>query len=353
MKPFIAACAALASSLTISLGAHAQSSSVTLGGTVDTFVGSMRNAGDPVRVKILGSGGMTTSYFGVFGVEDLGGGLTAVFNLNAFFRGDSGSIGRFDGDPFFARDANVGLKGGLGSVIVGRAKAPNFLPTVFVTPFGDSFTFSPVILHADINTAKWPYASTPSDTGWSNQVTYSTPNFGGLTANLQYQFGEQTSAGNTSKHNLGGNLIYFGGPWVLTAFYERDQITNPFPSLITTTVAGVVTPTIRKDWMVGGSYDFNFLKLFASYGQSKREVTNYDAKTSSFGAQVPIGVGFVLFDAAYTKLASPLNLKRATATLGYDYFMTKRTDLYAMAVYDKVTAQANATSVALGIRHRF
>jgi len=79
----------------------------------------------------------------------------------------------------------------------------------------------------------------------------------------------------------------------------------------------------------------------------------YDAKTSSLGAQVPIGVGFVIFDAAYTKLDSPPDLKRATGSLGYDYFMTKRTDLYAVAVYDKVTAQANGTSVALGIRHRF
>ena len=36
-------------------------------------------------------------------------------------------------------------------------------------------------------------ATTPSDTGWSNQLVYSTPNIGGFKANLQYQFGEQVA----------------------------------------------------------------------------------------------------------------------------------------------------------------
>ncbi len=329
--------------------AQAQSN-VAVAGIVDVFAGSMRNAGDATRTKVLNSGGMTTSYFGFSGAEDLGGGLKAVFALNAFFRADTGAIGRFDGDPFFARDANVGLTGGFGSVLLGRGKAPNFLPSVFVNPFGDSFTFSPLILHENVNTAKFTYRTTPSDTGWGNQIVYVTPSFGGLRANLQYQFGEQADNG---KKNVGANLMYVSGPVTLVAFYEHDQVTNPNPSLITAKIGGVVTPTTRKDWMVGGAYDFGFVKGFASYGISKTEITNYEGKTSQLGATVPVGLGFILADVARTTVSGTFDGRRTTASVGYDYFLSKRTDLYAVAMRDTMTGQDAGNSIAAGIRHRF
>ena len=326
-------------------------SSVTVSGIIDAYAGSMRNAGDAVRTKVGNSGGMTTSYVGFSGVEDLGGGLKATFTLNAFFRGDTGSIGRFDGDPFFARDANVGLTGSYGSVLLGRGKAPNFLPSVFVNPFGDSFTFSPLILHANVNTAKWTQRSTPSDTGWGNQIVYTTPSFAGLRANLQYQFGEQSADSNA--RNLGANVFYLSGPVTLVAYYERDQVTNPNPSLITATIGGVVTPTTRKVWMVGGAYDAGFVKGFASYGVSKTEITNYEGKTSQLGASAPLGVGFLLADVARTTVTGLYTGKRTTASVGYDYFLSKRTDVYAVALRDTVTALEGGNSFAVGVRHRF
>ena len=91
-------------------GAQAQSS-VQLMGLTDVYVGSMKNAGDAGRSTVVGSGGMTTSWFGVKGTEDLGGGLKANFALTSFIRVDSGIQGRFANDTFFSRDANVGLSG--------------------------------------------------------------------------------------------------------------------------------------------------------------------------------------------------------------------------------------------------
>lgn len=69
-------------------------------------------------------------------------------------------------------------------------------------PLGDSFTFSPLILHRNeplFNATGWA-ATTPSDTGWSNQIAYTTPKFGGFQANFQYPFGELpgTTARRTS-----------------------------------------------------------------------------------------------------------------------------------------------------------
>lgn len=337
---------ALSAALLCAAGAHAQSS-VQVMGLIDAYVGSMKNAGDAKSTNTLGSSGLTTSWFGFKGTEDLGGGLKANFALTGFLRADTGQSGRFGTgvDPFFSRDANVGLSGNFGAVSLGRGLAPNFLPSVVANPLGDSFTFAPVILHMNVplfNGTGWE-ATTPSDTGWSNEIIYSTPNIAGLTANLHYQFGEVP--GNNGKKNVGINALYFNGPITLTAFYERDQISNPAP----TTYLG----TTKKDWMLGGAYDFSIVKAFLSYGQAKADNAASKAKTTQVGASIPLGgPGKVLTSFAQTKL-SDTNVSRKTFTLGYDYDLSKRTDIYAMYMNDRITAQDTGNSFGVGIRHRF
>ena len=119
---------ALGAALLCAAGAHAQSS-VQLTGLVDVFAGSMKMAGDASSKSVVDSGGLTTSWFGMKGTEDLGGGLKAHFNLTSFIKVDTGTQGRFANDTFFSRDANVSLSGGFGSVLLGRWMAPNFLPS--------------------------------------------------------------------------------------------------------------------------------------------------------------------------------------------------------------------------------
>lgn len=334
----LAACCGL-----LALGAQAQSS-VQLMGLLDVYAGSMKMAGDPGRRAVVGSGGMTTSWFGFKGTEDLGGGLKANFALTAFLQADSGNPGRFANDPYFSRDANVGLSGGFGTVTVGRGLAPNFLPTVIFNPFGDSFTFSPLVLHANVplfNGTGWA-ATTPSDTGWANEIIYTTPSFGGLTANLHYQFGEQS--GKSGIHNAGVNLLYFAGPFAATAFYERDQLSNPVPAVFTGNAK-------KTDWMVGASYDFTLAKLYGTWGRTKTDTTGIDGTTASLGAAVPAGPGKVLLATARTKY-EPGNTRR-TSTVGYDYLLSKRTDLYANLMRDSITGYSSGTSLGVGVRHRF
>ena len=124
---------ALGAALLCAAGAHAQSS-VQLTGLVDVFAGSMKMAGDASSKSVVDSGGLTTSWFGMKGTEDLGGGLKAHFNLTSFIKVDTGTQGRFANDTFFSRDANVSLSGGFGSVLLGRWMAPNFLPSVVGNP---------------------------------------------------------------------------------------------------------------------------------------------------------------------------------------------------------------------------
>ena len=325
------------------LGAAQAQSNVQLTGLVDMYVGSMKTAGNE-RTSQVGSGGMTTSWWGMNGTEDLGNGLKAGFALGAFFRADTGTPGRFNGDTFFARDANVSLSGGFGTLKLGRSMAPNFLPTILFNPYGDSFTLSPLVLHSVGNNA--------ADTGWSNQITYSTPTFAGLRANLQYQFGEQ--AGSTGTNNVGANLFYNQGPLALTAVYEQADIGNP--GLANYNAAG-----FSKDkWMLGAAYDFSVVKLYATYGQATQDFTtgasDIKKKTYSLGLDVPVTkAGTVKVAMAQTKTEN-VSGKWTTATVGYDHFLSKRTDAYAAAMYDKNSAlldNKSGTSFAVGIRHRF
>jgi len=362
-KSLIAACVGLA----CVSAAHAQSS-VQLTGLVDLYAFSQKLPGQDGRVNGVGSGGMTTSWFGFTGTEDLGGGLKANFKLTSFQRLDSGTPGRFQGDNFFTRDANVGLSGGFGAVTLGRGLAPNFLPTILFNPFGDSFQFAPIVLHKNVGifSGSGYASSTPADTGWSNEVIYTTPTFGGLTVNLHYQFGEQSSTtNNDNRKNLGINAIYFNGPFALTGYYEHDQVNNyngntganAPGTLITTAINGVNVPTTKTDWMLGGSYDAGIVKGFLTYGRTKNETTDVEYKTSQIGASAPLGAGKVLASVARTTIDCVTGIatnQRTTATVGYDYFLSKRTDVYANLMYDRLNSNVpKGNTVAIGIRHRF
>lgn len=356
-KIFVRCAIAAALSAAFVAPAMAQTS-VTVTGLVDNFVGTMKNSGDASTIRQVGSGGLTTSWIGFKATEDLGGGLKAKMNLTSFLRTDTGEFGRFAGDTLYSRDANVGLTGGFGGISLGRDLAPNFLPTVLFNPFGDSFQFSPLILHADVPTgpfgARTWANSLAGDTGWSNEIIYTTPDFGGLTANFHYQLGQV--AGNTGKKNIGANALYFHGPLALTAFYQRVQVNNPLdagtPTSIVQTV-GALNATEQKVYFVGGSYDFKVVKVFATYDRASHDVDLTD-KTWSLGASVPLGNGKILAGWADTKRSGTgLDVKRDTVTVGYDYDLSKRTDLYAMVMNDKVTNLSSANSVGLGIRHRF
>ena len=91
IKLFAAAAAAL-----VSAGAFAQSS-VTMYGVVDAGVEWVNKAPNAARTEGnsrvgMQSGNMSGSRWGLRGVEDLGGGLKGVFNLESGFAIDDGGV---------------------------------------------------------------------------------------------------------------------------------------------------------------------------------------------------------------------------------------------------------------------
>lgn len=72
-----------------------------------------------------------SSYLGVRGTEDLGGGLKAFFQLETSFKPDQND------SAFAARNSGVGLQGGWGSLLLGRWDTPFKVVTGAVDAWGD------------------------------------------------------------------------------------------------------------------------------------------------------------------------------------------------------------------------
>ena len=330
---------ALACLAVTALGAHAQSS-VTLFGLVDMSIGSNKAPGG-LRQTGVDSGKMTTSYFGMRGSEDLGGGLSAVFRLEGFLLADTGASGRFPGDTLFSRTASVGLSSKtLGTLTLGRNTTPLFLSTVSFNPFGDSYGYSPSTRHY------FTSGTATGDSAWNNSALYTSPEFGG------FKFGvigaaaatKSTGAGSSNGSNWGANVGYAGGPLSAALVYQsvKKDETRPVP-------ASVQNDT--RTWQLNGAYDFTVAKAFAQYGEVKNTTTDNRYRISELGARVPVGAGAVL--AAWGRVAPKTGPDRNTVSLGYDYNLSKRTDIYAVAMRDKLDNLSAGSSYSVGVRHRF
>lgn len=330
--------------------AHAQSS-VSLYGTVDAAIGSMKASGGPPSTAVVDSSAMTTSYWGIKGIEELGGGLAAEFTLESFFQTDNGKLGRFTGDPMFARNAFVGLRSDqFGTIKLGRNTTPWFVSMLLFNPLADSATLSPMFLHTYTTPPGSPFAySVAGDTAWDNSILYQSPGFGGLRFNAIYSTGE--SVGHQGKQNYGANVTYFSGPFAATAAVQRVAVNAP-----------EFTGTGEKyqmAYLAGLSYDFSVVKVFGQYAQT---TNNYSAfsnqrdRTVQAGVSAPVGPGSLLVSWARTNQSSNeiiSSAHRDTASVVYDYFFSKRTDMYAAYRYDKVSSLGTGNSFLLGLRHKF
>lgn len=326
-------------------GAQAQSS-VSIYGLINMDVGQYQVAGAP-RIKSVQSGNMSTSFLGFKGSEDLGGGLKAVFALESFLRADTGNNGRFNGDAYWSRSSYVGLGSDYGAVTIGRTTTPLFVASLVMNPFGDSFGYSPTIrqYYGDAGPTAGTGGALLGDSGWNNSVTYSSPKVMGAILTLSGNLGEGTA--NAKGKNVGGNIIYYGGPLGASVAYQetKNNSLSGWP----------VAVADQKTFQVGGTYDFNFIKPYAQYGQVKTDaVVGASAKVKlwSLGATAPIGAGKVLFSYGESKLDST-GSKRQTASLGYDYALSKRTDLYAVYMSDKVTNASRGNTYMAGVKHTF
>jgi predicted porin len=340
-------------------GAHAQTT-LQMYGVIDAYFGKKQLASATgAKTTNVDGGGMTTSQWGFRGTEDLGGGLAALFDISGFIRNDSGDPGRFPGDAFFSRSSFVGLQGGWGTVRLGRMSTPNFISTIRLNPFADSTAFGPVLLHTYIGGQPMDAAIASggpagiSDSAFNNAVSYSTPTWNGFSGVVMYSIGE--AAGSSANNRIGYSLTYGQGPLLVSFSGERiDRPTLPPPPVVP---AGNQKQE-QDTQQLGASYDFSVAKLFAQHSRTAIDLpagATRDFRTTQLGVSVPLGRGKVLLSGANTRKSqtSLADAKRTTWSLGYDYDLSKRTDLYAVAMRDSVTGLRSGTTFAVGARHRF
>jgi predicted porin len=313
------------------VGAHAQST-VQLYGLIDMSVGSTKAPGGS-SVTGIDSGKMTTSFYGFSGTEDLGGGLSAQFKLEGFFRGDTGEQGRFTGDPQFARTSSVGLSHkDLGSINIGRTTTQLFVATLAFNAFGDSFGYSPSIRHY------FAPATATGDTGWSDSLAYASPTLAGFRFGTSVTTKESaTGVGNGGNWSVG--LSYSGGPLAATVVHQNVKKDGTAPVQDT------------KTTQLGASYDFGVAKGFLQYGEVKNVSTNNRVDITGVGVRVPVGAG--AFIAQYGMQDQRIGADRDTLSLGYVHSLSRRSELYAVVMDDKVEGLSSGGGYSLGIRHRF
>lgn len=332
---------------------HAQSS-VQLYGLIDEWIGVTKYPGSQGAVN-LGGGGMSTSYWGVKGAEDLGGGYKTVFALESFFRPQNGEAGRFTGDHFFARSAYVGVEAPWGTLTVGHQTTELFISTILFEPFQDSFTFAPMIFHTYMNLGTFPTYPTDQgvvgDSGWDNAVQYSSPRFNGLSFAAMYGLGDTAGDNGTKKYSA--QFLYFNGPFAATGVYQYVNY-NYSPGDLSDLIE---VPGFRGQGVaqIGLSYDAKLVKFYGQYMYTRNETDTgaFHVNTGQFGISIPAGVGAVNASYAYSRDTGGMDQRHQTAAVGYDYPVSKRTDLYAAYMYDKYSDLPSGNTYGVGIRSRF
>lgn len=184
--------------------AHAQSS-VTLYGVIDagvTYVSNQKGSGNSGGKTIgLQSGNVDTDRWGLRGVEDLGGGLSAIFTLENGFNISNGKFA--NGSDEFGRTAFVGIDSKqFGRITLGRQEdsIETFVAPLSATSFAG-------------NLASHPFDSDnlTNNVRMNNAAMYRSRDYGGLVFGGGYGF--SNSAGGFKK-----NSVFTAG-----AKYDRDN----------------------------------------------------------------------------------------------------------------------------------
>ena len=319
--------------------ASMSTSSVQLYGLIGMYIDSSKLSTTRASTVQEGGGGMTTSFWGMRGREDIGGGNAVIFSLESFFRPNTGQMGRNTTDGLFSRNAYVGLTGAYGTFKLGEQTNPTYINQQLVNPFGSSVVFSPLIVQS--YTASYNNTQI-GDTVWANAIEYVSPNYDGLTGTAIY--GVSSTTGHQGRDNIGLHLTYAKGP--LTAVFSAQRVRT----------AAVAPSTGQYLYLAGAAYDFSLVKLYGAAQMTSNTNVETGSHTYELGVSVPLSPSnVILAEWARTKRSAPLDggNVRNTGSLAYDYILSRRTYVYVVYSYDKLTANPSGSTYGVGMQHTF
>lgn len=296
-------------------GSVAAQSSVTVYGRVDLGV---RHESGAVKNNSVATGSFNA--VGFRGVEDLGGGLNAYFNLQHRFAADEGKIRNVN--AFWDEISVVGLRGSFGQIQLGRQGGP-----FGVGPDPDAFGGDYVGGRGERKAG--------ADDKYNNGVVYSLPAMGGFSAAI----GVAESNTGDDRRATSGFVKYASGPLMVSASLAARANGD-------------------DAWGLGATYDFGAAKLFLAVAQNSHDEANVrandatavDRKTFDIGVAVPMGAGSIR--AKYNN-DDKGGVKTRNIGLGYWHDLSKRTMVYGTLGNEKADGQDNVNRFDLGIRHDF
>jgi predicted porin len=379
--------------------AHAQSS-VTLYGIIDEGFDMISNNKGGHQYQLAGSV-MQGNRWGLTGAEDLGGGMKAVFLLENGFNGNSGALSQ--NGLLFGRQAWVGLATPYGTVTLGRQYDSVFdyaAPLAAGQLGGGVYGAHP----GDLDNSNIDYHD-------NNTIKYASPNYSGLKFGGTYSLGG--TAGNFTNNQIWSlGASYNRGPVALGAAYlnARNPGTGMFSTAASSLPETLMTP-IYSGFMsantfqlidFGGAYTLGPATLGVTYTNAKfmdlgsnpmptgakGPAGGYTTGSTATFNDVQVNVVYRISPGLQLLLASDyvdrnsLTEKNGKSVdsgkyLQYDaaldYALSKRTDVYVMALYQRalgddstggsaVAAITDTTAISsngkqfvgrVGIRHRF
>jgi predicted porin len=316
-------------------GAASAQSSVTIYGLLDQSVakgnggtagnnGGSAGASDAWTVQQAAG-----SRLGFRGNEDLGGGMSAQFQIEHRFSPDTGAVGNTN--SFWQGRSYVQVGGNdMGRVYLGRDYTPSFWPAVKSDPFGWDGV-------GQIGANAWAgYVAPDQGQGagvrTSNTVGYKSPNLGGLTIQAAVGLSETSGAGR----NNGFNVEYGAGPIYAAMGFEK--ITGG-----TGDGRGVTNFALH--------YNFGFANVMGYFASAKPTKTT-KSKMYSIGVKAPVGPGAL--KAMYFNVNPDGNNNNSSKIgVGYDYPLSKRTNVYADLGLTRADTRTNNTTYAFGVKHTF
>lgn len=371
-------------------GAASAQSSVTLFGIVDATIQRIdnKNGGSVTR---LHNSGESSSRLGFRGTEDLGGGMSGSFWLEAGLNNDDGTgqtlstSNQFNAPASFAsggseagrnaranngtglvfnRRSTVSLAGGFGEIRLGRDYTPQFWNLTVFDPFGT------VGVGTNQMTAVANLAG-PTYVRAANSVGYFLPgNLGGFYGQLQVYRGENSStvANSGDGNGTGARLGYSAGPVNIALAFARTT----YATLAAAPAAGQPSGDVRQA-NLGASWNFGVATLI---GQISRDTVEsfagrQTARGALLAATVPVGPGLIKASVSqYTADAAVGTDPRARKyAVGYVHNLSKRTAVYTTFARVSNEGASNASVISsgatagtagssssgydLGIRHSF
>lgn len=381
---------ALAIAAALPLCAQAQSN-VQLYGTVDAgyVYGNHAAAGNgkSASVNRITSNILGGSRWGLKGNEDLGGGLSAIFQIESGFSVADGNLGQ--GKRMFGRKAIIGLAGkSWGEITIGRQYDPVVGQVQGLTGDGSFGGFF----------------ATPGDVDnydnslrVNNALRYATPNMGGVTLEAMYAMGGVAGdsgsgstygfagAYNNGPLGLGAGFLHADGGRHTGAFGER-QWSGSSGSLFNTAInIGFGSAKSVEIIRAAGKYAYGPATFGASYSNTRygsdglsayHGTAKFDSLSTflSYGLTpaMTVGAGY-----HYTRLSGPARAHYNQFSMGATYALSMRTTTYIIGGYQRasgntlnafgqtVAAQASVSSygldasartqllVGMGMKHNF